>query len=480
MLEGLKPAGVFKFFEELCCIPHGSFNEQQISDYLVKFAKDRNLFVVQDEKLNVIIRKPGTPGYENRPEVILQGHMDMVCEKNKDVEFDFSKDALKLSIEGDFINASGTTLGADNGIAVAYILALMDSNDIPHPPLCGIMTTMEEVGLMGAANVSKEFLTGKYFLNMDASGEGLFWVSCAGGATCCIDLPCQTVPTSGTALLIEVTGLKGGHSGIDIDKNRGNSNVCLARTLQALSEEMPLSIDYIKGGSKDNAIPREAECRIIVKPEDAARAKEVISGMDAAFKKELTVWDPEINVRASEATADGVMFSDDSFTRILSLLTVLPTGMVTYDSELKVTETSSNLAVMDGSAKDGKFSVNVSVRSSRETKKRYILSKVKEVVRLNEASLTVKGNYPGWEYNPESPLRQICADTYKELSGKDALIEATHGGLECGLFSAKNPGLDIVAFGPEMYGAHTPEECMSISSAGRVWDFLLKVLEKLQ
>ncbi len=480
MLEGLKPASVFKFFEEICKIPHGSWNEKGISDYLFNFGKERNLFVHQDEKFNIIMKKPGTPGYENRGEVILQGHMDMVCEKNKDTEFDFLTDPIKLRVDGDFVSACGTTLGADDGIAVAYILALLDSDDIPHPPLCAIITTLEEVGLIGATNVSKEFVTGKYLLNMDTDKEGKFLASCAGGATCDINKSCPgVVSESGASLLIEVTGLKGGHSGLDIDKNRGNANVCLGRILKEISRELPFNIAYISGGSKDNAITREAECKINLAPESVVKAREIANEMFEVLKNELKTWDPGINVRVSETEPGKTMFSKEDTVSIISLLNILPNGVFTANTELGIPETSSNLAVIRGCSEKGTLSITVSVRSNVESKKRFVLNKIQESARLNGAASLVRDNYPGWEYNPNSRLRDISLDTYREIAGKEPTLEVIHAGLECGLFFDKNPNLDIIAFGPDAYDIHTPEERLSISSTETIWNFILSVLKKL-
>lgn len=478
VLTGLKPEKVMRFFEEISMIPRGSGNEKGISDYLKNFAIERGLQVVQDDVLNIIIRKSGTKGYENSPAVILQGHMDMVNEKNKDTVHDFMTDPLRLRILDDYIYASGTTLGADNGIAVAYSLAILDSDDIPHPPIEVLVTVEEETGLLGAAKVDGSHFKGKTLINLDSEEEGVFLVSCAGGARQIISLPVVREAAVGSAFRIQVKGLKGGHSGMEIHKERGNSNKILGRILHHLSKKYDLMIAEISGGSKMNAIPRESEALVVVKGDAAGFNDEVhtVAGVSAS---EIRTQDPGLTVVAEVVPLPAENFDKETTRKAEELLLVLPDGVLNFSQDIPgLVETSLNLGVLQTGEDSVKY--EFAVRSSVETRKKLTLEKVRTLSASYGADSEISSSYPGWNYDKDSKIRQRFLDTYRRLYGRDAEVTAIHAGVECGLLSEKIDGLDMISLGPDMYDVHTPEEHISISSIARTYDLLLEVLRELK
>ena len=481
ILQNLEPKKVFQYFEDISQIPRGSGNEKAISDYLVSVAKRLNLEVYQDEALNVIIKKPGTKGYENSPTVILQGHMDMVCEKNKGTDHDFEKDPLKLRIVDDMVYATDTTLGSDYGIAVAYSLAILDSTDIPHPPLEVLITTDEETGMSGAMAVSKEHITGKILLNLDNEEEGHLLVSCAGGIRSkhLLKVNLEEIGDYNNLLHIAVRGLKGGHSGMEINKERGNSNKIMGRILKSL-----LPIDYklasVHGGSKNNAIPREADAIIVLKSEDVEKAKEIINSWNPILANELKTQDPGVNVSILENTENiEKVFTRVDTERAVNLLYLMPNGINTNSVEIEgLVESSTNLGVVktDGDIVE----YDSAIRSSVASLKDEIVLRCKTIADLLGADFETTAGYPEWQYDSESKVRVLCQDVYKRMYGKDAKIVAIHAGVECGLFNEKLGKLDMISFGPDLYDVHTPQEHMSISSVKNVWDYLLEVLKELK
>nr|WP_312576209.1 aminoacyl-histidine dipeptidase [Sedimentibacter sp.] len=474
VLENLEPKKVFSFFEEMTKIPHGSGNEKEISDFLVRFAKERNLEVIQDNSLNVIIKKKATAGYEGIPPIIIQGHMDMVCEKNKEVIHDFEKDALKLRIEDDYIYANGTTLGADNGIAVAYGLALLDSSDIAHPSLELLITTGEETGMYGAIGINPKYLDGKVLLNIDSEEEGVFLVSCAGGATNYVHINNQWEENKSSALKLEIKGLKGGHSGMEIIKQRGNANKLMGRLLLSISKEIDFNIAHISGGAKNNAIPRESEVILTTKDTNIEKIKTISQNTLITFKDELKVEDPHIQLEITETKCQKHLTSETT-KKIIRFLNLMPNGIQTMSKDIEgLVESSLNLGVIMFNEEMVTFIS--AVRSSVKSLKAEILDRIGILSQLVGAKVINDSSYPEWQYEQNSKIRELCIKTYKEIYGKAPKIDAIHAGLECGLLKEKMPDVDMISFGPNLYDVHTPQEHMSINSVQRVWEFIKKLL----
>ncbi len=470
---------VFHFFEKISEVPHCSYDEQRISDYLVGFAKERDLEYHQDEHLNVIIKKNATAGYENAPAVILQGHMDMVCEKNAATVHDFSKDPIVHVVKEDMLYADGTTLGADNGIAVAMALALLDSSDVPHPRLECLFTVEEEVGLAGAQAIEADKLSGKYLINIDSEEEGTFLVSCAGGCGATLSLPIEWTILDGEFELcdLSITGLKGGHSGISIHEERGNSIKLLGRVLAELDKKINLEIQSIEGGSKDNAIPREAAAIVAIDKGRLGELKELLAELEKAFAAELHGKDhaPKLEAKLIESSKASV-FNQATKKNTLALINAASSGVHTMSSGIAgLVESSKNLGVVRTSSDD--FVVSFSVRSSVESLLFAQLSSLDALAELAGASVKVSGLYPGWEYNPESKLRELFVDTYCELYEQEPKIEAIHAGLECGILKKKLGDVDIISLGPDIFDPHSPDEHVRISSVENVYQFLLAVLK---
>lgn len=475
VLKNLNPQLVFKYFEEISQIPRGSGNEKAISDYLKNFGEKLGYETIQDDTLNIIIRKPATKGYENCPGVILQGHMDMVCEKNKDTNHNFVTDPLKLKVDGDFISADGTTLGADNGIAVAMGMAVLASNDLEHPQIELLVTTDEEAGMSGAMSIDGSLLTGKYIINLDSEEEGFLLVSCAGGVTALTKLPAtfEDVDYSKQALLIEIKGLLGGHSGIDIPKQRANSNRLMGRLLNLLDINYDLA--KVEGGSKNNAIPREADCIIVVDKNEVENVKSKIDAITSIFKHEFSTSDPGLVIEISETTTDKV-FSSDTKNKVIKVLNLIPNGIQTMSMDIEgLVESSTNLGVVYTFKNEVTF--ECAVRSSVETLKDDITNKMDLLANSLGAKLELSSAYPAWEYSKGSKLEEICVNAYEKLTGKKPIIMAIHAGLECGLLLDKMPHAEAISLGPDMFDVHTPSERLSISSTERTWEFLVTILK---
>lgn len=481
VLQNLEPKAVFEYFEEISNIPRGSGNEKEISDYLLNFGKSLGLESIQDKALNVIIKKPGTKGYENAPTVIIQGHMDMVCEKNNGVEHDFEKDPLKLRIVDDYIYATDTTLGADNGIAVAYAMAILASNDIPHPPIEVLITTDEETGMSGAMAIDKENIDGKILINLDNEEEGYLLVSCAGGvrSTGTINIEKQDIKDK-ALIKINISGLKGGHSGMDIIKERGNSNKILGRVLKGLSREVKFNIISLNGGSKNNAIPREAEAIISTSINDEETVMNVIKNWNDIIASELRAQDPGVKIEGSIASENlEKEFTDESTSKVLDLLYLYPNGINSKSVDIDgLVESSTNLGVL--TTNDTTVEFDSAIRSSVPSLKEEIVLRSKTIVELLGGEFTTTSDYPAWQYNPDSQIREICQGVHKELYGKEAEIVAIHAGVECGLFNEKLGNLDMISFGPNLYDVHTPDEHMSISSVKNCYEYLKAILKEIK
>ncbi|MBZ4663453.1 MAG: aminoacyl-histidine dipeptidase [Caloramator sp.] len=483
VLRGLEPQLVFEYFEEISKIPRGSGNEKAISDYLVDFAKKHNLEVIQDKALNVIIKKSGTKGYENAPTVIIQGHMDMVCEKNKDTRHDFERDAIQLRLDGDYIYANGTTLGADNGIAIAYALAILSSNDIPHPPIEVLLTVEEETGMGGAMALDGSNLKGKMLINIDSEEEGKLLVSCAGGVRTTHKVKANLVDAdkNKAAYTISIRGLKGGHSGMEIDKGRGNANKIMGRILDDLSKALNFDLVEINGGSKMNAIPRECDATILINENHLQKLQDKINEWDKILKNELRSSDANVNVFVSKIDKEiNKCFDEDTKNKVIASLVLIPNGIQTMSMAIDgLVESSTNLGVVE--TKENEILFQSAVRSSVRSLKYNILNQAKKVAEVIGAELVADSDYPEWQYDPDSKLRQLFMDVYKRMFGKDAEIVAIHAGVECGLFKEKlGEDVDMISFGPNLYDVHTPDEHISISSVKRMWDYLLAVLKEIK
>ena len=476
--EELYPQRVFYYFEQIAAIPHGSRNTKAISDYLVDFAKEHNLVWYQDENNNVVIVKEASAGYEAAEPIIIQGHMDMVCEKEKGVDIDFEKDGLKLYIDGDFLKAEGTTLGGDDGIAVAYALALLDSQEIAHPKLEVVITVDEEIGMLGADAIDLSMLTGHTMLNIDSDVEGSFLTGCAGGMAVNVTLPIKRVMQSGEKVALTITGLEGGHSGSEIDKEHGNANILMGRLLRALFEETPFGIISLAGGLKDNAIPRECVTELLVPQENVNLVKEIADKLDIELKKEFMTADPSVCIEFEDLGKKEERILDfGSVSRVIFYLRSVPNGVQHMSQVMHgMVETSLNLGIME--LKEDALHTVTSIRSSVGTRKADLLDRVTAIVELLGGEAEVEGDYPAWEYTQDSSLRPQIAKVYKQLYGKDPVFETIHAGLECGLLSEKIKNLDCVSFGPDNFDIHTPKERLSISSTGRVWDFIVEFLRQ--
>lgn len=482
VLKDLQPVDVFKYFEKLSQIPRGSGNEKEVSDYLVLFANENNFEYVQDSALNVVIRKKASPGYENSPLVVLQGHMDMVCEKNTDIEHDFTKDPLKLRIIDDRVYATGTTLGADNGIAVAMGLAILASNEYQHPALELLVTTSEETGMDGAMSLNPNNIKGRTIINIDSEEEGIILVSCAGGVTAkaLIPIKFESVNENFIPYSIKIRGLKGGHSGMEIDKERGNSNKLMGRILMTIFSEIDIRLSSLNGGSKHNAIPRETESIILVKAEDSTLVEKKIKECEEIFRNELRTPDPDIRVEFEVLqTIPSQILSKKSTENVINYLYLIINGVNSMSMDIKgLVESSLNLGVVT-TYNDGVEFIS-SIRSSVRSLKHELYNRLFVTAKINGGNVVSESSYPEWAFNPNSKIRTIFENVYEKMYGKKPHISAIHAGLECGLFAEKFGEIDAISFGPNLYDVHTPNESMSISSVQRTWEYLLEVLKNIK
>lgn len=480
VLDNLKPEKIFYYFEEISNIPRGSGNEQAISDYMVAFAKEHNLWVRQDEANNIYIKKPATKGYENVPAVILQGHLDMVCEKNKDTEFDFEKQGLNLYIDGDFIRAKGTTLGADNGIAIAYQMAILADNTLEHPAIEALMTTAEETGMDGVANLHPEYLDGKILINLDTDDEGEFLVSCAGGARAHLTIKSnwEAVSTSEKAYKIIINGLVGGHSGAEIHHERANANVLMGRLLKQIQQNLIFQISEISGGTKDNVITRECEAIIVTPTEQQELLKEINEQMKKVFAEEYATQESSISIVLNTIEATQKV-NQEVTQQIIDVLSLLPNGILGMSHQIDgLVETSMNIGVVQ-SREDG-IHITLSIRSSVPSRKADVVNKIQTIARVLDIKCEVGAFYPAWVYAQESRIRELAIETFKNMYKKEPKIRAIHAGLECGFISEKLPGIDMIAFGPNVDAIHSPEERVSISSMRRVYEYLIELLKNIK
>ncbi len=475
-IKELEPKKVFHWFYELNQHPRCSGEEKQVSDFLVNFAKERNLEVYQDDILNVIIKKPGTVGYENFDPIIIQGHMDMVCVKGNNSNHDFAKDPIEMIAEGDFLRANDTSLGADDGIAVAYALALLDSDDLKHPPLEILITTNEETGMDGVHGLSNENLKGKTLLNIDSEEEGVFLVSCAGGAVKYTKFKVEKVDKKGKGLEIKISGLKGGHSGMEIIKQRANAIKLMGRILDKCRREDRITLAEITAGTKHNAITNIAKASFL--GENIENLKKVIKDFALELKEEYRVEDPDLCIEVKDIDMEKT-YKEELSDNIIDYIFMIPNGVQYMSRDIDgLVQTSLNNAIIE--EKDGIIEITTSVRSASASSLREILNVLELIAKRTGAISEEKGNYPAWQYNEASKIRDKALEVFKNTLNKDAEVSAIHAGLECGLLKEILPDTDMISFGPNLFDVHTEKEHISISSAERMWKFLVALLESMK
>lgn len=473
ILEGIKPEKVFEYFEDISAIPRGSGNTDKVRDYCADFAEKRNLRYVADDAGNIVIYKPACNSSSTQP-VIIQGHLDMVWEKNESSNINFETDGLELVADGDFIRANGTTLGGDDGIAVAMGLALLDSDGIKHPPLEILFTADEEVGMSGAEGLDASILEGKRMINLDSEAEGVLWVSCAGGVRADITFDTEFISNSKNTFEITVSGLHGGHSGAEIHKGYANANKVMDKVLSKLAAECNYKICSINGGTMDNAITRECRC-VVSSDYDICNA---VSKISADIIADYKIADPDMQISAVPCEKAEKSLSYESTKSLVDFLNDLPSGVIAMSKDIDgLVETSLNLGKLI--TESDSVSFTFSVRSGKDAEKEKLCDTLRDICKKYNCDISFRSSYPAWEYKPESALRDTMADVYRKMYGKELNVTAIHAGLECGIFCGKIEGLDCVSLGPDMYDIHTPAERLSISSCERVWNYLLRVLETI-
>jgi dipeptidase D len=482
ILEKLEPQPLFNYFEEICQVPRPSKKEEKIRKFLLDFAVQNNLPAKTDKAGNVLISKPATPGRENAPTVILQTHMDMVCEKNSDKEFDFDNDPIEPLIEANWVKANGTTLGADCGIGIAAQMAVLTSNNIKHGPIECLITVDEETGLTGAFALEKDFMNGTVLLNLDSEDEGEIFIGCAGGIDTLahFNFKKEPVPEKHIAYNIKVYGLQGGHSGDDIHKNRGNANKILNRFLWMADRDYEMQLSEFDGGNLRNAIAREAKAIVLV-PENSKQDflssfKQFAS--DVKFEYEHN--EPYLKIQLEETEMPDYITDEKTQKNLLNALYACPHGILEWSTRMEgMVETSTNLASVKYQ-NGNKIMITTSQRSELESRKFYAAEMVKSVFELAGAKVTHTDGYPGWTPNPDSDILKITVDSYKNLFGNKPIVRSIHAGLECGLFLEKYPHLDMVSFGPTILGAHSPDERLDIETTSKFWKHLVDILEKIE
>ena len=478
MLEHLQPERVFYYFERMCEIPHGSGNTKQISDFCVDFAKEQGLEYYQDADNNIIIIKEASAGYEMSEPVILQGHLDMVCEKTADCTKDMEKEGLDVYIDGDFVRAKDTTLGGDNGIAVAMAMAILEDKTLSHPRVEAVFTVDEEIGLLGAGSIDVSPLKGKTMINIDSEDEGIFTVSCAGGNSTICRLPINKKGYEGVVYTLEITGCKGGHSGVEIDKGRSNAAVLMGRLLQDIQNGASLQIVSVDGGLKDNAIPVQSKAVIVCDQEIVVKAS--VEQMQSVFTNEYAGVDPDIQITFTREDKSKVNVMDETSTqKVICLLTCMPNGIQKMSMDIAgLVQTSLNIGIVE--THEDYFRMSFCVRSSVDSEREMLNRRIGTLIKQLGGTMEIEGAYPGWEYKKDSRLRDLMVEVFKDQYGKEPTVEAIHAGLECGMFAGKIPGLDCVSIGPNLDQIHTVRENMSISSVQRVYEFVLEVLKRMK
>lgn len=480
MLSKLNPKEVFYYFEEISKIPHGSGNTEKLAEYLLEFAEKNQLRARKDSAGNVMIFADGTEGYEDHEPVILQGHMDMVCDKRDDCELDMEKDGLELQTDGEYVWANGTTLGGDDGIAVAYILAILASKEIMHPPIEALLTADEETDMGGASGLETEYLQAKRLINIDSEEEGVLTVSCAGGVGVLCELPIQFVETDPTsaAFHISVGNLLGGHSGGEIHKPRQNAILLLAKMLKEIKKECEFVIAHLRGGAKDNAIPKSAEVIVCMEAEKEELFEELAITYAEQITLQLEETEPELVMEIAGILPVQQCMDKESTENLLRFLNEVPNGVAAMSQDIEgLVQTSSNLGI--AWTENENFCTTYLIRSSVTEEKEELKQKIKSCADQYNGVTSFDADYPAWEYEADSPLREKMIEVYEEMYGKKPVVEAVHAGLECGFFAERMPGVDMVSFGPNIQDVHTPYEKMDVASVERCWEYLLKLLASL-
>ena len=475
----LEPKKVFYFFSQLAKIPHGSGNTRQIEQYCLDFAEKRGLDAYRDEYGNVMIFKDGTEGYEQSAPVILQGHLDMVCEKLPNCTKDMEQEGIDIIVDRDILRADGTTLGGDDAIAAAYILALLDSDDIPHPPIEGLLTIDEETGLRGAHALDASRLKGRRLINIDSEEEGVLTVSCAGASRVSCEIPVETVTANGIAKEITIGGFLGGHSGIDINKNRKNAIKVLGELLHELNDSVSVQIVSISAGGRLNVITPSAQAVVCVDKTEEEEFDRIVAAFDARLKKECASAEPDAYVSANTVSLPNLCADRDGTGKILFALMQSPSGVRAMNADIpSLVQTSSNPgeAIFDGKS----LKINFMIRSNADSDKVSLVKTVQSFVEYAGGTVKLGDDYPAWEYLPDSSLRDTMTAVYETMHGEKPVITSIHAGLECGILTKKLPGADMVSIGPMMWNVHTPEERLDIKSCERVWKYLLQVLKMLK
>ncbi len=474
--EGMEPAGMLRYFEEICKIPHGSGNEQAISDYLTAFAKERGFFCIQDEALNVFIRKEATADCADLPPILLQGHMDMVCEKNADVRHDFLTDPLDIYIEDGWMKARGTTLGGDDGVAVALMMALLDDNSISHHTLECLITTGEETRMVGADAFDYSVVTARRLINLDSEDEGIATASCAGGMDLCFTYSTDRIPCPGRPFRVQIKGLAGGHSGADIHLGRGNANRLMGRLLAAVYDRYPFSLTAIGGGNKRNAIPREAVAEFFTDYPEQVKA--ILLEEEAKLKKELSPADSAFCVRIGKGAPSEDMLTCKDTSAVINMLTIVPNGVIAMSPfSDNFVRTSSNIGIV--TTTNESVRMDLMARSSCDSEMDALTTVFRRFAKLIGAELVIEDRHAGWDFNPESKLAADFVRVYKATfgAGSQPMVNAIHAGLECGIIVAALKGeCDAISIGPTLKNIHTPDEALELASCERLWKLVLNML----
>lgn len=480
ILNNLKPELLWKHFEALTQIPRPSRKEEKVAKYVLDFAKQQNLEYSKDNFGNIVIRKPATPGYEKLTPVVLQGHLDMVPEKNSDVQHNFEKDPIQIYIDGDWVKAKGTTLGSDNGIGVAAALAVLESKDINHGPIEALFTLDEETGLNGAQALQPGFVHADILMNLDSEEDGALYIGCAGGQNTFVKFKCNQndVPANTVALEIKVLGLKGGHSGLDIIQGRGNAIKILVRLLHELNYKFGVRLVSINGGSKHNAIPRESFAVIRVPKKIATEVLLYVENYNQIVKNELATVEPNLNVSADLTKSKNNVLDKTSVKNIIDSLYAVPNGVIKMSADIEgLVETSTNLAVV--TTKGKLIEIILSQRSSVESEKHDISNSIAALFKLAKAEVKQGDGYPGWKPDIHSPVLSVMKNNFKNKYGKEPEVKAIHAGLECGIIKERYPEMDMISFGPTIMGAHSPDEKVQISTVEKFWDLLIDSLKNI-
>lgn len=497
-INELSPSEVFSYFQEICAIPHGSGNTGMIADYCLEFAKLHGLKARKDAADNVVIFKAGSSGYEDCEPVILQGHLDMVCEKEPDCDIDMSVQSIKACTDGKMVWADGTTLGADDGIAVAFILAVLASDTIAHPPIQAVLTSDEEIGMLGARNLDTSELTAKRLINIDSENEGILYVSCAGGVRAECDIPVVYEDAVGwvsggeqddnasdaagngqVCFEVKISGLAGGHSGVEIHKQHTNAIRLLASLLSHASGAADFRLVSLSGGGKENAIPKEAKAVVSVRSCDATTFEQSIKESADVWMQEISATEPHVKIEVGKADAAADKVLDfHSTENVIYALGLSPDGVYRMSQEINgMVQTSLNLGT--AYLEDDKLVYKYLIRSNTAAGKKLLLERVNTFVKHLSGNVVTMSDYPAWEYKSDSQLRKICVDSFTNVYGHEPEVTSIHAGLECGILAGKMPGVDMISFGPTLESVHTPDECMDVASVQRTWEYLLEILKSI-